>query len=131
MRNSRSQSIAANLRFHVEYKILHFRTWHRDALAGYVRETLLDPRSLLRPYVERKELEAVVRGHLRSGRNYTTEIHKLPTLETVHRVFLDKPEGRGTRARAGVPAALTAVQWGVATRFVGGAGGVVEVWVRG
>ena len=28
------------------HKIFHFRVWYRDALAGYVREMLLDPRSL-------------------------------------------------------------------------------------
>ena len=71
------------------HKVFHFRVWYRDALAGYVREMLLDPRSLSRPYVERKELEAVLRGHLKGDRNYTTELHKLLTLETVHRLFLD------------------------------------------
>ena len=47
------------------HKIFHFRIWYRDALAGYVREMLLDPRSLSRPYIERKGLEAVVRVTLR------------------------------------------------------------------
>jgi asparagine synthase (glutamine-hydrolysing) len=47
------------------HKIFHFRTWYRDAFAGYVREMLLDPRSLSRPYVKRKGVEAVVKGHLR------------------------------------------------------------------
>ena len=71
------------------HKVFHFRVWYRDALAGYVREMLLDPRSLGRPYIERKRLEEVVRGHLKGDRNYTTEIHKLLTLELVHRLFLD------------------------------------------
>jgi hypothetical protein len=31
----------------------------------------------------------VVQGHLKGDRNYTTEIHKLLTLELVHRCFLD------------------------------------------
>ncbi len=37
--------------FHLErlflgrHKVFHFRIWYRDALAGYVREMLLDPRS--------------------------------------------------------------------------------------
>jgi asparagine synthase (glutamine-hydrolysing) len=71
------------------HKVFHFRTWYRNALAGYVREMLLDPRSLARPYIERKGLEEVVRGHLKGNRNYTTEIHKLLTLEILHRLFLD------------------------------------------
>jgi asparagine synthase (glutamine-hydrolysing) len=71
------------------HKVFHFRTWYRDALAGYVREMLLDPRSLGRPYVDRKGLEAAVRSHLKGDRNYTTEFHKLLALELIHRVFLD------------------------------------------
>ena len=55
----------------------------------YVREMMLDPRSLSRPYVERKGVEAVVRGHLKGDRNYTTDIHKLLALELTHRLFLD------------------------------------------
>jgi asparagine synthase (glutamine-hydrolysing) len=71
------------------HKVFHFRVWYRDSLAGYVREMLLDPRSLGRPYIERKRMEEVVRGHLKGDRNYTNEIHKLLTLELVHRLFLD------------------------------------------
>jgi asparagine synthase (glutamine-hydrolysing) len=74
------------------HKPFHFRVWYRDALAGYVQEMLLDPRSLSRPYIERKGLEAVVRGHLRGDRNYTTELHKVLTLELLHRLFLDNPD---------------------------------------
>src|SRR5207245_7450966 len=71
------------------HKFYHFRVWYRDTLAGYVREMLLDPRTLSRPYLERTQLEAVVRGHLKGDRNYTAEIHKVLTLELLHRLFLD------------------------------------------
>jgi asparagine synthase (glutamine-hydrolysing) len=84
------------------HKPFHFRVWYRDALAGYVREMLLDPRSLSRSYLERKGLEAVVRGHLKGDRNYTTELHKILSLEIIHRVFLDNPGRRGSTERPGV-----------------------------
>ena len=71
------------------HKVFHFRIWYRDALAGYVREMLLDSRSLCRPYIERKVLEEVVQRHLKGDRNYTTEIHRLLTLEILHRCFID------------------------------------------
>lgn len=71
------------------HKLFHFRVWYREVLAGDVREMLLDPRTLSRPYLERNRLEAVVQGHLKGDRNYTTEIHKVLTLELVHRLFLD------------------------------------------
>ena len=81
--------------FHVErlflgrQRLLHYRVWYRDQLSDYVQQVLLDPVTLGRPYLEPKEVEAVVRGHVKGHRNYTTEIHKLLTLELLHRLFLD------------------------------------------
>jgi asparagine synthase (glutamine-hydrolysing) len=71
------------------HKLYHFRIWYRNTLSDYVREMLLDPRTLARPYLERKGVEAVVSGHLKGNRNYTTEIHRLLSLELIHRLFLD------------------------------------------
>lgn len=81
--------------FHLErlflgrHKYYHFRVWYRDALSKYVQEMLLDPLTLSRAYLDRKTVEAVVRSHVRGERNYTTEIHKLLSLELIHRLFLD------------------------------------------
>ncbi len=71
------------------HKVFHFRVWYRDELANYVREMLLDQRSLARPYVVPQRVQTIVDGHLRGDRNYTTEIHRLITLELAHRLFLD------------------------------------------
>jgi asparagine synthase (glutamine-hydrolysing) len=71
------------------HKFAHFRVWYRDALAEYVRQMLLDSRTLSRPYLDPKGVEATVQAHLRGDRNYTNEIHKLLTLELLHRLFLD------------------------------------------
>jgi asparagine synthase (glutamine-hydrolysing) len=71
------------------HKFYHFRIWYRDALAKYVQEMLLDPRTLSRPHLERRGLETIVRGHLKGNRNYTAAIHKVLTLELVHRLFVD------------------------------------------
>lgn len=73
------------------HKPFHFRVWYRDALAAYVKEMLLDPLSLSRPYLDRKGVEAMVQGHLAGYRNYTNELHKVLTLELLHRTFLDSP----------------------------------------
>ena len=88
-------SITAFSAFHLErlflgkHKFFHFRIWYRDFLSEYLREMLLDSRSLSRPYLERKGIEAMVQGHLKGNRNYTTAIHKILTLELVHRLFVD------------------------------------------
>ena len=71
------------------HKFYHFRVWYRDILSKYLQEMLLDPRTLSRPYLERNGVERIVCGHLKGNRNYTTEIHKVLTLELIHRLFLD------------------------------------------
>jgi asparagine synthase (glutamine-hydrolysing) len=71
------------------HKVFHFRVWYRDNLANYVREILLDQRSLARPYVNADAVRKIVHGHIEGGRNYTTEIHRLLTLELTHRLLID------------------------------------------
>ncbi len=71
-------------------KFCHFRIWYRDRLASYVKEILLDPRSLSRPYLKRRAIEQMVTGHLRGTHNFTTEIHKLLSIELVHRLLLEQ-----------------------------------------
>jgi asparagine synthase (glutamine-hydrolysing) len=71
------------------HKFAHFRIWYRDQLADYVKQMLLDSRTLGRPYLNAKSVEGVVRAHTKGGRNYTSEIHELLTLELIHRLFMD------------------------------------------
>jgi len=71
------------------HKLLHFRVWYRDQLAKYVRQMLLDPLTLSRPYLQKKALTAIVEGHLTGTQNHTSTIHKLLTLELLQRCFLD------------------------------------------
>jgi len=81
--------------FHLErlflgrQKFYHFRVWYRDVLRDYVQGMLLDSKTLSRPYVQRKTIQAMVQGHIKGERNYTLAIHKLLTLELVHRLFVD------------------------------------------
>lgn len=71
------------------HKVSHFRTWYRDGLSEYVREILLDRRTLSRPYLEPNAVQTIVDGHTKQGLNHTTAIHKLLTLELIHRLFFD------------------------------------------
>jgi asparagine synthase (glutamine-hydrolysing) len=81
--------------FHLErlflgrHKYFHFRVWYRDALSEYVKDMLLDPLTLSRPYLNPKAVETVVLNHLRGTHNYTSEIHKLLSVELLHRLFID------------------------------------------
>ena len=71
------------------HKIFHFRPWYRDHLGQYVREMLLDSRSLARPYLNRDAVTNIVTRHLNGTRNYTIELNRLLTLELTHRLFVD------------------------------------------
>lgn len=73
------------------HKFAHFSLWYRGELARYVRETLLDDRTLSRWYVNPVRLEAAVRKHVNGEANFTPMIHKLIGLEYFHRLFIDAP----------------------------------------
>lgn len=70
-------------------KFVHFRLWYRRELAGQVRAILLDPRSLARPHLNGKRVEQVVKEHTHGSANHTLTLHKLLTLELIHRTLLD------------------------------------------
>jgi asparagine synthase (glutamine-hydrolysing) len=82
-------------RFHLErlflgrQKFAHFRLWYSHPLSRYVKDILLDGQTLSRPYLDRGRVEAIVADHIHGRRNYTSDIHKLLTLELVHRLFVD------------------------------------------
>jgi asparagine synthase (glutamine-hydrolysing) len=77
-------------------KFCHFRSWYRHQLAGYVKEILLDQRSRARAYLNGSALESLVNAHVSGLRNYTVEIHKLLSIELLHRTLLDhQPSSRG------------------------------------
>jgi asparagine synthase (glutamine-hydrolysing) len=71
------------------HKAFHFRRWYRRELSQYVREMLLDSRTLSRPYLQRRSVEAMVAAHVSGDGNYTTELHKVLGLELLHRLFFD------------------------------------------
>ena len=71
------------------HKPAHFRTWYRDALASYIREILLDSRTLGRNYLNKRTIEHIVQSHVTGVRNYTGYLHKLLTLELTQRLFFD------------------------------------------
>jgi asparagine synthase (glutamine-hydrolysing) len=71
------------------HKLTHFRVWYRDQLSEYVRQILLDPLTLSRPYLQKRTLEALVESHLKGTENHTMAIHKLLSLELLQRHLLN------------------------------------------
>ncbi len=86
------------------HKFYHFRIWYRNQLAPFVREVLLDPQTLSRPYLRRDAVERTVHEHVNGLRNHTTKIHKLLTTELILRKLLrqsgSSPVAPSTRALA-------------------------------
>lgn len=72
------------------HKFAHFRVWYRDRLAPYVKDVLLDPRTLRRPYLRGARVEDLVRGHTTGRRNFTLEIHRLLTIELLQRQLIER-----------------------------------------
>ena len=72
------------------HKIDHFRIWYRNELADYIKEILLDPRTLARPYLERRQLQQMTLSHVNGTGNYTEEISRLLTIELVQRCLLQE-----------------------------------------
>lgn len=70
-------------------KFAHFRLWYRDELAAHVKEVLLDPATLSRPYLNGRRVEQMVTAHLAGRGNYTREIHKLLTSELIQRQLIE------------------------------------------
>jgi len=81
--------------FHLEklflgrQKFYHFRVWYRDKLSRYLKDILLDSRTLRRPYLCGSFLEKMVNGHINGHRNYTLEIHRILTSELIERKLLE------------------------------------------
>ena len=71
-------------------KFSHFRTWYRDSLAPYVKEVLLDARSLSRPYLQKREVEGMIARHVRGHGNSTMELHKLLSIELAQRLLIER-----------------------------------------
>jgi asparagine synthase (glutamine-hydrolysing) len=79
--------------FGSEY-FVHYSSWFRQELATYLKDVLLDDRTLTRPYWNRQFLTRMVNDHVNGRRRYLKEIRKVLTIELIHRVFLDGNAGQ-------------------------------------
>lgn len=67
----------------------HFRIWFRNELSDYVKEILLDKRTMNRPYFNKKFIEKIVYSHIERGYNYVNEINTALTIELIHRLLIE------------------------------------------
>ena len=72
------------------HKFYHFRIWYRDALAGYLKEVLLDPRTRTRPYFQGDCVEKMVLNHTSGRENHTYALHRVLTSELLQRQLIEQ-----------------------------------------
>lgn len=70
-------------------KFCHFRVWYRDQLGQYLKDILLSSRTMGRPYLNKKNMIRMVEAHLSGKRNYTSEIHRMLTVELMQRQLIE------------------------------------------
>ncbi len=71
------------------HKFYHFRLWYRNELSRYIKDVLLDPKTLARPYLDGRHVEKIVKEHTQGQRNYTLEIHRILTTELTQRQLIE------------------------------------------
>lgn len=86
--DSRLSSLQLERLFLGHQKFYHFRVWYRDQLADYLKDVLLDPVARQRSYLQSGSLEKIVYSHVSGNGNFTLELHKLMSIELIHRVLL-------------------------------------------
>jgi len=71
------------------HKFYHFRIWYRDQFSDFIRSVLLDSRALSRSYLDKTQVEKIVIAHTTGAGNYTAEIHRLLSIELMHRTLIE------------------------------------------
>jgi asparagine synthase (glutamine-hydrolysing) len=81
------QGLASSLKIVGLHKYLHYRSWFRRELAGYVKDVLTDTRTQQTPFWNPDFLEKMAKDHIRGRKNYVREINAVLTLEAVERLL--------------------------------------------
>ena len=81
--------VASSLRIVGLHKYLHYRSWFRRELAGYVHDAITEARNRQAGFWHPAFLEQMVQDHIRGGKNYVSEIDAVLTLEAVERLLFE------------------------------------------
>jgi asparagine synthase (glutamine-hydrolysing) len=70
------------------HKFLHYRSWFRRELAGYLQDVVAQARSRQSPFWNAHFLERMVNEQVSGRKNYVHELNAVLTLEAVERLLL-------------------------------------------
>ncbi|HTD88789.1 MAG TPA: asparagine synthase (glutamine-hydrolyzing), partial [Candidatus Binatia bacterium] len=71
--------------------------WINQQLRARVRETLTEPRTIQRGYIEPRYVNVLLNEHERGRRDHATELWALFMLELWNRLFIDRPPAKSVR----------------------------------
>lgn len=73
---------------HVDFR--RYRSWYRDELSGYLKETLLSSRMKERPYWLFDKVDNCISDHIKGRGMYLREIRKVLQIEMIHKVLVER-----------------------------------------
>jgi len=71
------------------HQLGYYRLWFRDKFPEFIKDVLLDARTLNRPFFNGKFIEEMALRHTRGTGNFTGEINKALTVELIHRQLVE------------------------------------------
>jgi asparagine synthase (glutamine-hydrolysing) len=74
-----------------QHKHLHYRSWFRRELAGYMRDAVTDPQTKRIGFWNSDFLETLAADHVAGRKNYVNEINAVLTLGAVDRLLFQQP----------------------------------------
>jgi asparagine synthase (glutamine-hydrolysing) len=72
-------------------KFENYRLWLRTGLSGYIRDVLLDRRTLSRGFFDPAFIRRAVADHIEGRGNYRNHLDKAMTLELIMRTLIESP----------------------------------------
>jgi asparagine synthase (glutamine-hydrolysing) len=72
------------------HKFNHYRIWYNTVLANFVKEVLLDPKTLNRQFLNKKYIEKMISNHYSGKINHTRNIHRLLSYEFIERLLINQ-----------------------------------------
>jgi len=70
-------------------KFRFYRLWFQNQLSQYLKEMLLDSKTLNRPYWNKDFIIKIVNDHINGRGNYFYQINKVLTMELIHRTLVE------------------------------------------
>jgi asparagine synthase (glutamine-hydrolysing) len=88
--NHTLRALALERLFIGHYKYYFFRKWFQNELSEYMKNILLDGRTMGRPYLKKEAVSRVVKRHVEGKENHTYEIDMILTTELIQRLLIEQ-----------------------------------------